>query len=104
MPEYQDAEVSDYTKIPKYKDGDAGAHPKFPVEVDREDLTTHNKPEYFITIYIYVKNIDRNDKNTWRTIYEAIDAPYFGDVNLFTKVFLDQCKNHPNEPQKIHLK
>ena len=50
---------------------------------------------------IYVKNIDKNDKNTWRTVYEAIDAPYFVEVKLFPKSFPDYCKNHPNCPQII---
>ena len=27
---------------------------------------------------IDVQNIDKNDKNTCRKIYEAIDEPYFG--------------------------
>ena len=50
---------------------------------------------------IYVKIIDKNDKNTWRTIYKAIYAPYFGKVRLFPKEFLDHYKNHPNEQQNI---
>ena len=50
---------------------------------------------------LYVANIDKNYKNTWRTIYEAIDAPYFVEVKLFPKSFINQYKNHPNEPQSI---
>ena len=46
-----------------------------------------------------VGDIDKNYKNTWRTIYAEIDAPYFVEVELFPKLFLGQCKNHPNEPQ-----
>ena len=34
---------------------------------------------------IDVENIDKNDKNTCRTIYEAVDELYFGKVKLFTK-------------------
>ena len=45
---------------------------------------------------IYVKNIYKNDKNTWRTIYEAIDEPYFGEVKLIPKLFPYHYKNHPN--------
>ena len=47
-----------------------------------------------------VTNIDKNDKNTWRKIYEAIGEPYFGGVKLIPRAFLNLCKNHPNEPQK----
>ena len=39
---------------------------------------------------IDVKNIDKNDKNTWSSIYKAIDAPDFGEVKQFTKLFLDK--------------
>ena len=36
-----------------------------------------------------VKNIDKNDKNTWRTLYKEIDEPYSAEVKLFHKLFLD---------------
>ena len=49
---------------------------------------------------IDVENINKNDKNRWRNIYEAIDAPYFGEVKLFPKEFLYPYKDHPNNPQK----
>ena len=48
-----------------------------------------------------VANIDRNYKNTWRAIYEAIDEHYFGELKLFTIAFNNICKNHLNEPQNI---
>ena len=48
-----------------------------------------------------VKNVDKNNKNAWRTIYEAIYAHSFGQVKLFPKLFLDHYKNHPNDPQNI---
>ena len=48
-----------------------------------------------------VKNIDKNDNNTWRTIYEAIYEPYFGEVKLFPRLFIIHCRKHPNKPQKI---
>ena len=35
------------------------------------------------------------------TIYEAICAPYFGEVKLLIRSFINQCKKHPNEPQNI---
>ena len=53
---------------------------------------------------INVENIDENDKKTHRAIYEVIDEPYFGEVIIFLKLFLDHCKKHPNKLQNIHLK
>ena len=50
---------------------------------------------------IDVKKIDTNDKNSWRTIYEEIYVPYFGQGKLFPKPFIDKFKMYPNEPQKI---
>ena len=32
---------------------------------------------------LYVADIDKNDKNTRRTIYEGIDKNYFGEVKQF---------------------
>ena len=46
----------------------------------------------------YLTNID---KNTWRTIYEEIDAPYFLQVKLFPRLFIHFCKTHLNETQII---
>ena len=34
---------------------------------------THTIPDYDTTMYLDVTNIDKNDKSTWMTIYEAID-------------------------------
>ena len=45
-----------------------------------------------------------NDKNKRRKIYKEIDTPYFGEVKLFTKAFLDHYKNSPNDPQNITIK
>ena len=50
---------------------------------------------------LYVKNIDKNKKKTWRTIYKAIGEGYFVKVKLFTREYFNLCKNHPNEPQNI---
>ena len=50
---------------------------------------------------IDVQNIDKNDKNTCRKIYEEIDEPYFGEVKLFPKDFIEHFKNNPNMPQNI---
>ena len=55
-------------------------------------------------MYIYVKNINKNDNNILRTIYDAIDASYFGEVKRFPKYVFGRCNNHPNEPQNIQLK
>ena len=57
-----------------------------------------------MTMDIDVNNIDKNDKNKWRTIYKANDASYFGEVKLFPKEFFDQCKKKPDDPQKFHMK
>ena len=50
---------------------------------------------------IDVKNIDKTDKNTWSTTSETIYVPHFGEVELFPKAFIYQCKNHPNETKNI---
>ena len=50
---------------------------------------------------IDVNNIDTIYKNIWRNIYEEIDVNYFGEVKMFPKSFLDNCKNHPDDPQNI---
>ena len=67
---------------------------------DRDGGNTQKKPEYVRTIYLDVVNIDKNDKNAWRTIYKAIDAPFFGDFKLFPKSFPNQYRKHLNEPKK----
>ena len=56
-----------------------------PFAVSIDEGNTQNTPEYVSTMDLDVANIDNNDKNTWRKIYEAIDAPYFGGVELFTQ-------------------
>ena len=68
---------------------------------DKYYVNTQKTQWYVSKFYIDVKNIDKNDKNIWRTIYEAIYAPYFEEVKLFSKEFIDHCKNRPNEPQNI---
>ena len=50
---------------------------------------------------IDVENINKNDKNTWRTIHEAIDESCFGWVKPFPKELLVHCKNNSHEPQNI---
>ena len=87
--------------MPEYQYAESNTHPEVPVLGARDELNIQKIPEYIRRMDIYVKNIDKNYKNTWRTISKAIDVPYFGEVKLFTKEFLDQCKNHLNEPQNI---
>ena len=101
MPAYHDLESSDNPEVPKYKDTEASDNPEVPVSGSKYGRKTHKTPEYFRTMDIYVKNIGKNDKNTWKNIYKEIDAPYIGGVKNFPKMFLDQCKNYPNEPHKI---
>ena len=36
---------------------------------------------------------------TCRKIYEAIDEPYFKEVTMFPKEFLELLKNNSNVPQ-----
>ena len=57
--------------------------------------------EFFRNMDIDIKNINKNDKNTWRTIYEEICEPYFGEVKLFPKAFIEHCKKHLNGSRNI---
>ena len=56
-----------------------------------------------MTMDIDVKNIDKNDNNTWRTIYKSIDLPYFGEVKLFPKACLDKCKIIQKSHKIFHM-
>ena len=67
----------------------------------KDEANTQKTPDYFRKMDLDVANIDKNDKNTRKTIYKAIDAPYFGWFKIFTKSFLNQCKKYPNKPQNI---
>ena len=87
MPEDKYAKVSAYLEVPV-----VGA---------RDYVHTHKTPYYFRTMDIAVKNIDKYYNTIWSTIYKSIGVPYFGEVKLFLKEFIDKCKNHPNDPQKI---
>ena len=40
--------------------------------------STKKTPEYVSKMVLYVTNIDKYDKNTWRNIYQDIGVPYFG--------------------------
>ena len=68
------------------------------------DGNTHKTTDILMTIDIYVKTIDKYDMNICRTMYEAIDVPYFGEVKVFPKSFFDHCKNDPIDPQNIPYK
>ena len=50
---------------------------------------------------IDVENVDKNDKNTWRNIYDAIYAPYHVEIKPSLETILDQCKKYPNKPKNI---
>ena len=63
---------------------------------DRDNGNINKTPYYLMKIDIDVENINKNDKNRWRNIYEPIYAPYFGEVKLFPKEFLDPYKENPN--------
>ena len=66
--------------------------------------TYQSTPEYQMTMDLYVHNINNNYKNIWSKIYETIDEPYFGEVGLFSKDFLYNCKNNTNVPHNISSK
>ena len=91
VTKYQDSEESAHTEVPEDLDADASFLPEVtedhevPVAGSRYELNTQNTLNCFKKIDLNVSNIDRNDKNTWRTIYEEIDAPYFVGVKLFPK-------------------
>ena len=92
------AAASAHTEVTKDQDGEASVHTEVtedlytyasdlhevpedhevPSAGYRYERNTHQTLEYVRTMDKYVKSIDKNDKNTWRTIYEAIGAPYFG--------------------------
>ena len=101
VPEDEYADASDHTEVPEDQDVEASANHEVTVAVDIYDVNTQKKPEYFRKMNIDVKIIDKNDNNTQRTIYEAIDAPYFREVKIFTQLFIYHCKKHPSEPQRI---
>ena len=48
-----------------------------------------------------VENIASKKQQFWRPIYEVVDNSYFEATKLFPTNVLDQCRNNPNNPQKI---
>ena len=75
--EYHCVESIVYPEVSEYQDAEASSHPDMSISGYRYDGNTHKTQEYVRTMDIYVENIDKNDKNLWRTIYEEICAPYF---------------------------
>ena len=63
----------------------------------RDEENTHKTSEYDTTKDLDVENIDTNDNNTLRTIYEAIDEGDFVNVKIFPIAFINLCKKHSNE-------
>ena len=57
--------------------------------------------EYQETMNLDIEKISSTKQPFWRPIYEVIDDSYSGEVKLFPKRFLNQCRNKPNEPQNI---
>ena len=53
---------------------------------------------------IDVEYIDKDNYNTWRNIYNAIQYPYYEGVEMFLIEFPEHCKNNPNVPQNIPSK
>ena len=91
-------ETSDY---PESIDVEASVHSEAPVEGTKDFKNPQRKSEFNTTMDLNVKKIDKNDNNTWEKIYEKTDEPYFGEVKLFSKEFLDHIKRNPNTPQNI---
>ena len=48
-----------------------------------------------------IENISSKKQPFWRSIYEVIENSYFEETTLFPTNNLNQCRNIPNEPQKI---
>ena len=92
VPEYQDAESSAHPEVPKDQYADASYHHEMSLTGYRNDKNAQKTPQYVKTIDIDVENIDKNYKNTWRNIYEAIIAPDFGENKRFSKSFLITVK------------
>ena len=87
------AESSAHPEVNKYQDAVATADPEDPEDPDeyssfltevpeyhevlgagaRDEGNTHNNPYYDMKIGLDAANIDKNEKKTWKTIYEAID-------------------------------
>ena len=99
-PEEIDVDTSAHPEQNKDHDAEASAHHKLPEDVTednsvpvieyRDEGNTHKTPDYSRTMYLDVANIDKNYKHIWRIIYKTIDAPSFGEVEIFPISFLNQ--------------
>ena len=69
-------------------DAETNFRPEAPVADARDDTATHRTPTYLKHNGNIHGNIDKDDNMTCRTIYEAIDEPYFKEVTIFPKEFL----------------
>ena len=56
---------------------------------------------YQKTMNVDIVKISSKRQPFWRPIYEVIDNSYFKETKLFLTIFLNQCRNNPNEPQNI---
>ena len=57
--------------------------------------------EYQETMNVDIEKIDSTKQPFWGSIYKVIYDSYFELVKQFRKIFLNQCKNNPNEPKNI---
>ena len=64
-------------------------------------METHIIQQNILGLLIFMSKIDKNDKNKRRTIYKAINVHYFGEIEIFPRLFIDHYKKHPNDPQNI---
>ena len=85
-------------------DAEESAHTELPVDVARYDKGTHRTPTYIMTMDMNVENIDINDNNTWRIIYEAIDELFFEEVRMFPKEFQEHCKKEPKHVTEYSIR
>ena len=116
-----DVEASDNPKVNKYQDAIANYDTAGPEDLDADSRffpevteyhevlgtvytdegNTQRTSDYDTTVDLDVANIDKNNKDKRRTIYEAIDGGYLGEFKLFPRAFINISKNLPNKPQNI---
>ena len=107
LNKYQDSVATSDIIGPEDLDPDSSFLPEVPEDHEvlgaeaRDEENTQKTSDYDTTMDLDVANIDKNDNNTWRTIYEAVDEGYFVKVKLFPRAFIKICKKHANEPQKV---
>ena len=84
--------------------GDDNFDEAIPIQIIKERTTEAYKDKMNKDI----ETIDKNDnskqifqKTKWRPIYEVIDEYYIKNSHIFLDDFITNCKQCPNEPQKI---